>query len=156
MIGPIEKLNLLDMQRWCVSIPSIRSCDTHLCQRVSFSTTGREFDRRGNLVSRQERIANNQVRLSSESNHVLGRCSHTHHNVMILRNNLLRSSTRLRTIISDPQFEGLFGEAKPQVKGVRSNIFGREDELKVAPKGVAKDHKCGAVLLRPTVARLGH
>lgn len=63
------------------------------------------------------------------------------------RNNLLRSSTRLRKIISSPAFEGLFGEAKPQPKGGRSNIFGREDELKVAPKGVAKDHKYDVLFL---------
>jgi hypothetical protein len=35
----------------------------------------------------------------------------------------------------------LFGEAKPHPKGQRRNIFGRDDELKVAPKGVGKDHR---------------
>jgi len=72
-----------------------------------------------------------------------------------IRANLLRSSSRFRGIISSPAFEKLFGEAKPKpaVKGKkvsptttdsysqRRNVFGREDELKVAPKGVAKDHK---------------
>ncbi|KIP10812.1 hypothetical protein PHLGIDRAFT_125316 [Phlebiopsis gigantea 11061_1 CR5-6] len=58
-----------------------------------------------------------------------------------IRNNLLRSSTRLRSIISDPTFVGLFGEAKPHPNGLKQNIFGREDELKNAPKGVSKIHK---------------
>ncbi|KAJ7628657.1 hypothetical protein FB45DRAFT_918896 [Roridomyces roridus] len=54
-----------------------------------------------------------------------------------IRSNILRSPTRLRQIISNPVFVGHFGEPKP---GERRNIFGREDELKVAPKGIAKDH----------------
>jgi len=35
----------------------------------------------------------------------------------------------------------LFGEAKPHPKGKRQNVFGHEDTLKVAPKGVDKTHK---------------
>ncbi|KAJ8456170.1 hypothetical protein ONZ51_g12239 [Trametes cubensis] len=58
-----------------------------------------------------------------------------------IRNNLLRSTRRLRRIISAPEFEALFGPAKPHPKGVRQNVFGFEDELKVAPKGVDKNHK---------------
>ena len=54
----------------------------------------------------------------------------------------MRSSTRFRRIISDETFVGLFGEAKPHPKGGRQNIFGRDDELKTAPKGVDKNHKC--------------
>ncbi|TFY64800.1 hypothetical protein EVJ58_g2369 [Rhodofomes roseus] len=57
-----------------------------------------------------------------------------------IRNNILRSPRRLRNIISEPEFVRYFGEARPDAKGGRSNIFGREDELKNAPKGVAKDH----------------
>ncbi|CAL1710098.1 unnamed protein product [Somion occarium] len=57
-----------------------------------------------------------------------------------IRNNILRSSRRLREIISDPTFVGLFGEPKPHPKGLRRNIFGMEDELKVAPKGIDKNH----------------
>jgi hypothetical protein len=34
-----------------------------------------------------------------------------------------------------------FGEPKPHPKGESQNIFGRDDELKVAPKGIGKDHK---------------
>lgn len=56
------------------------------------------------------------------------------------RHNLLRSSARLRQIISSTEFTGLFGEAKPHPQGERRNVFGREDELKVAPKGVDKNH----------------
>lgn len=35
----------------------------------------------------------------------------------------------------------LFGPAKPHAKGERQNVFGHEDALKVAPKGVDKGHK---------------
>ncbi|KAF5364501.1 hypothetical protein D9757_011960 [Collybiopsis confluens] len=55
--------------------------------------------------------------------------------------NLARSSGRLRQVISEPEFVKLFGEPKPKKNGGRSSIFGREDELKVAPKGFDKDHK---------------
>ncbi|KAJ7216515.1 hypothetical protein GGX14DRAFT_441721 [Mycena pura] len=54
-----------------------------------------------------------------------------------IRSNILRDSTRLRRIISDATFVKYCGEPKP---GARRNIFGREDELKVAPKGVDKAH----------------
>jgi hypothetical protein len=56
------------------------------------------------------------------------------------RNNLQRSSARLRQIISSTEFTGLFGEAKPHPQRERRNVFGGEDELKVAPKGVDKHH----------------
>ncbi|KAI0089449.1 hypothetical protein BDY19DRAFT_1047882 [Irpex rosettiformis] len=61
-----------------------------------------------------------------------------------IRNNLLRSSastTRLRSIVSAREFVDLFGKAKPHPKGERQNIWGMGDELKVAPKGVDKNHK---------------
>ncbi|KAI0342469.1 hypothetical protein BDW22DRAFT_1357821 [Trametopsis cervina] len=57
-----------------------------------------------------------------------------------IRNNIQRSSTRLRAVISEPRFEELFGKAKPHPKGARQNIWGMDDELKVAPKGVDKNH----------------
>ena len=60
----------------------------------------------------------------------------------LARNNIKRSSRRLRQVISAPDFEALFGPARPHPKGERQNIFGMEDELKVAPKGVDKNHKC--------------
>ncbi|KAJ7507353.1 hypothetical protein B0H11DRAFT_1971354 [Mycena galericulata] len=55
-----------------------------------------------------------------------------------IRSNIQRDPTRLRRIISDPTFVKYFGEPKA---GARRNIFGREDELKVAPKGISKDHE---------------
>lgn len=53
-----------------------------------------------------------------------------------------RNPARLRSVIASPAFVSLFGEAKPLPKGGRRNIFGQEDELKTAPKGVDKTHKC--------------
>ncbi|KAK1224161.1 hypothetical protein PQX77_012966 [Marasmius sp. AFHP31] len=58
-----------------------------------------------------------------------------------IRANLMRNPQPFRDIISAPDFVRYFGEAKPQANGERSNIFGGEDELKTAPKGVEKDHK---------------
>lgn len=60
-----------------------------------------------------------------------------------IRSHIQRSSSRLRRIINAPIFVKNFGPAKPTSKGKggRQNIFGRDDELKTAPKGVPKDHK---------------
>jgi len=58
-----------------------------------------------------------------------------------LRTNIKRDPTRLRQIISAPDFVKYFGEAEPHPEGERQNIFGMEGELKTAPKGVPKDHK---------------
>lgn len=63
------------------------------------------------------------------------------------RNNIQRSSARLRQIISSTEFTTLFGEARPDPQGQRRNIFGREDELKVAPKGVDKNHPLVRLIL---------
>ncbi|PCH36828.1 hypothetical protein WOLCODRAFT_92144 [Wolfiporia cocos MD-104 SS10] len=57
-----------------------------------------------------------------------------------IRSNLLRSSARLRRIIAAPEFVRFFGEPRPRPGGARQSLFGREDELKVAPKGVDKTH----------------
>ncbi|KAJ7120959.1 hypothetical protein C8R44DRAFT_787066 [Mycena epipterygia] len=54
-----------------------------------------------------------------------------------IRTSIQRDSTRLREIISAPTFVKHFGEPKA---GAMRNIFGREDELKVAPKGIPKTH----------------
>jgi hypothetical protein len=62
------------------------------------------------------------------------------------RNNILRNPAPLRNVISAPEFVEHFGEPKPHPKGSRRSIFGHEDELKVAPKGVEKNHKCGLPL----------
>ena len=60
-----------------------------------------------------------------------------------IRTHIQRNSSRLRQIINASLFVKNFGPAKPTPKGKggRQNIFGRDDELKTAPKGVAKDHK---------------
>ena len=49
--------------------------------------------------------------------------------------------------MSAPEFVRYFGEPKPGTarKDGRMSIFGREDELKNAPKGIAKDHPCVAI-----------
>jgi len=57
------------------------------------------------------------------------------------RNHILRDPRRLRAVISATEFVSLFGDAKPHAKGKLQNIFGHEDELKNAPKGIAKDHR---------------
>jgi hypothetical protein len=58
-----------------------------------------------------------------------------------LRGNLQRSSTRLRRILSAPAFEALFGKAQPHPQGKRQSVWGMDDELKVAPKGIDKNHR---------------
>lgn len=58
---------------------------------------------------------------------------------MMYRTHIKRNPSPLRGVISEPTFVSLFGPAKWS-KDKRQNIFGGEDELKVAPKGVAKDH----------------
>ncbi len=60
-----------------------------------------------------------------------------------IRSHVLRNSSRLRRVITAPLFVKNFGSAKSPSKGKggRQNIFGRDDELKTAPKGIAKDHK---------------
>ncbi|KAG6809048.1 hypothetical protein H0H93_016154, partial [Arthromyces matolae] len=60
-----------------------------------------------------------------------------------IRANLQRQAgaDRLRQTISDPEFVSYFGEPHPAKDGSRQNIFGADDELKVAPKGVDKSHR---------------
>jgi uncharacterized protein (DUF2461 family) len=57
-----------------------------------------------------------------------------------IRASILRSSARLRAVISDPTFVAHFGKPEPHPEGKRQSIFGSEDQLKVAPKGIDKDH----------------
>ncbi|KAG9125498.1 hypothetical protein FRC07_007350 [Ceratobasidium sp. 392] len=67
--------------------------------------------------------------------------------VQSIRNVILRNhGRRLRQIIAEPSFVKLFGPPKPLAtkKGQepkRQSIFGGEDELKVAPAGVNKNHR---------------
>lgn len=61
------------------------------------------------------------------------------------RNHLLRSTPAaetLHTIIASKAFTTHFGAPSPHPNGDRQSVFGHEDELKVAPKGVDKNHKC--------------
>jgi uncharacterized protein (DUF2461 family) len=58
-----------------------------------------------------------------------------------IRSHIQRNPSRLRQTISAPRFVKNFGPAKPLSKERRQNIFGRDDELKTAPKGFDKDHK---------------
>ena len=58
-----------------------------------------------------------------------------------IRAHILRNPSRLRRIISAPRFVKNFGPPKPLSKKGRQSIFGRDDELKTAPKGINKDHK---------------
>lgn len=58
-----------------------------------------------------------------------------------IRNHILHSPDRLREILSDPEFVTNFGEPRPHPEGKRRSVFGHEDELKTAPKGIDKHHK---------------
>jgi hypothetical protein len=58
--------------------------------------------------------------------------------LVTIRNHIQRDSRRLRRVLAAPRFVELFGEPKP---GARRSVFGHDDELKVAPKGVDKNHK---------------
>ncbi|KAG5221527.1 Thiamine pyrophosphokinase [Salix suchowensis] len=63
-----------------------------------------------------------------------------------IRANILRNPNRLRQVISEPEFVEWFGAAERPPDGERSNIFGMEDELKVAPKGIDKTTSAFAFL----------
>ncbi|KAF9038332.1 hypothetical protein BDZ89DRAFT_945714 [Hymenopellis radicata] len=65
-----------------------------------------------------------------------------------IRHNIQRDPQRLRDAISSPDFVRYFGEPKPSSDGSRQNIFGSEDELKVAPKGIDKNHRADIDLLK--------
>lgn len=58
-----------------------------------------------------------------------------------IRTNIQNDSARLRRVISAPAFVKYFGEPHPRKDGGRQSVFGMEDELKVAPKGVNKGHR---------------
>ncbi|KAG6888702.1 hypothetical protein C0995_006493 [Termitomyces sp. Mi166 len=69
--------------------------------------------------------------------------------LMNIRTNLRRQAgaDRLREVISAPEFVAYFGEPQPSKDGSRQSIFGREDELKVAPKGIDKNHRLASFVL---------
>nr|KIR45255.1 hypothetical protein I312_05588 [Cryptococcus bacillisporus CA1280] len=59
--------------------------------------------------------------------------------------------TRFRQVIEEKEFVRWFGEAKEK-NGERRNVFGHDDALKVAPKGVDKAHRDIDLLKLRTVA----
>jgi uncharacterized protein (DUF2461 family) len=62
----------------------------------------------------------------------------------------------LRDAISRPEFVALFGPAQPGPNGRRQNVFGHNDELKVAPKGIQKTHPEIDLLRLRTIAVVKH
>ncbi|KAK4687708.1 hypothetical protein P7C73_g2409, partial [Tremellales sp. Uapishka_1] len=73
-----------------------------------------------------------------------------------IRQHLLSDPRLFRKTISAPEFVRLFGEAKVGKGGKRQNVFGGEDMLKVAPKGVDKTHKDIDLLKLRSVAVVHH
>ncbi|KAF9509955.1 hypothetical protein BS47DRAFT_1300807 [Hydnum rufescens UP504] len=57
-----------------------------------------------------------------------------------LRANILQDSVPLRNVLSAPEFTKIFGQPVAHPKGDRRSVFGQDDELKVAPKGIPKTH----------------
>ncbi|KAH7096921.1 hypothetical protein BKA62DRAFT_483760 [Auriculariales sp. MPI-PUGE-AT-0066] len=60
--------------------------------------------------------------------------------LQLVRANIQRRAERFRRVIGAPEFVKMFGEATPHPKGQRRNVYGGEDELKTAPKGIEKTH----------------
>ncbi|GJJ14658.1 hypothetical protein Clacol_008924 [Clathrus columnatus] len=73
-----------------------------------------------------------------------------------MRHHIQHDPSRLRNIISDPEFIKIFGEPWPHPEGERQSIFGSEDELKTAPKGIDKNHKDIDLLKLRSVAVFHH
>ena len=61
--------------------------------------------------------------------------------IATIRHHFLTEPDQFREVIAAPRFVELFGPAKPHTKGKKRNVFGHDDELKVAPKGIDKGHK---------------
>jgi uncharacterized protein (DUF2461 family) len=58
-----------------------------------------------------------------------------------IRHRLTTNPDQFRQVIGAKEFVKMFGEATPKKGGGRQNVFGHDDALKVAPKGVDKTHK---------------
>ena len=103
-------------------------------EMCTHSQAKRKLFCRWDVVSRKKRTSNHTASLL----YTLAPL----HNSALCRSHILRSSRRLKQAISAPEFVKLYGKPEhgPQNKQ-RQNIFGREDELKVAPKGIDKNHK---------------
>ncbi len=98
------------------------------------SQTGKRQPYRGRtMVSRQKRASDDSVYILL--------LFHSKACLNDDRSHIKEDSQPLRDIISSSEFETYFGKAEVHPEGKRQNIFGLEDELKVAPKGVDKEHK---------------
>ncbi|WVQ70530.1 hypothetical protein IAR50_000049 [Cryptococcus sp. DSM 104548] len=75
-----------------------------------------------------------------------------------IRHQFTTDPERFRKVIGEKSFEENFGEARPPAKGddQRRSVYGRDDQLKVAPKGVDKGHKDIDLLKLRTVAVVHH
>ncbi|TYJ52282.1 hypothetical protein B9479_007125 [Cryptococcus floricola] len=71
-----------------------------------------------------------------------------------IRHEFVTNPERFRKVIGEEEFEKSFGKATPPGKGEdqRRSVYGRDDQLKVAPKGVDKGHKDIDLLKLRTVA----
>ena len=94
------------------------------------------------LISLPPSVKSCQVKPGGESLIAAGSWCPGKNELAAIRANILRNPNRLRQVISEPEFVQWFGAAERPPDGERSNIFGMEDELKVAPKGIDKNHKC--------------
>ncbi|ORX41119.1 hypothetical protein BD324DRAFT_613287 [Kockovaella imperatae] len=73
-----------------------------------------------------------------------------------IRHRFLTDPELFREVISAPEFVEHFGPPKPHPKGKRQNVFGHDDALKVAPKGVDKSHKDIDLLKLRSIAVIHH
>ncbi|WWC92166.1 uncharacterized protein L201_007120 [Kwoniella dendrophila CBS 6074] len=76
-----------------------------------------------------------------------------------IRHQFLNNPKEFRQCISKKEFTNLFGEPKEEKKGKnikRQNVFGNDDALKVAPKGIEKDHKDIDILKLRSIAVVHH
>ncbi|KAH7888754.1 hypothetical protein F5I97DRAFT_1803163 [Phlebopus sp. FC_14] len=81
-----------------------------------------------------------EIKSGNESMLAAGAWCPAKNELSTIRSHIRHSSRRIREIISGPEFVRHFGEPRPHPHGERQSIFGREDELKTAPKGIDKNH----------------
>ncbi|KIK43734.1 hypothetical protein CY34DRAFT_11511 [Suillus luteus UH-Slu-Lm8-n1] len=101
------------------------------------------------LTQDESVIAESTVKPGDESVIAAGAWCPAKNELATLRNHLLQSTPAaktLHTILASEAFTIHFGPPRPHPQGDRQSVFGHEDELKVAPKGVDKNHKDIALL----------
>ncbi|KAG2033376.1 hypothetical protein BDR03DRAFT_1014335 [Suillus americanus] len=122
---------------------------------ASFSRSGRKgifaFSSKSDKLTGYMRIvcSRRMIKPGDESVIAAGAWCPAKNELATLRNHLLRSTPAaktLHTILSSEAFTTHFGPPHPHPRGDRQSVFGHEDELKVAPKGVDKNHKDIALL----------